>query len=165
MDERQHAYMCWVSRAGNEHCPKNCDCWCHEGVPVLQQAHPDPRRGLTGLEKSHLNEVMRLVRRAHEVMETGDMIHESFRAGVTATYERMLDAVMYGYPAAIFDGWNEETAHDNVQGDDADAARSGQRGGSEGGRGEFVRSLRDAGRRAGRRIMGGDAAREGRGRS
>lgn len=96
----------WMNPA-HMHTP---DCE-HQQAHKVRDVKPAPkvqnRRELNGLEKSCLNASMALLAQATELMEQGGM-HESFRIGAIASYEKMLDAVMYGYPAACFDGWENE---------------------------------------------------------
>ncbi len=66
-------------------------------------------REVTGLEKTAINNTIVEMRALLERMEERG-IHESMTRGFVHSYERILDAVMYGYSAAVIDGWNQPTA-------------------------------------------------------
>lgn len=63
------------------------------------------RDQVTGIEQTHTNNT---IVELHALMErmAARGIHPTMMTGIVSTYERILDAVMYGYPAAVFDGWD-----------------------------------------------------------
>lgn len=63
-------------------------------------------RHATGLERTYINNTISEMHALLERMQARG-IHESMTRGCVESYERILDAVMYGYPAAVIDGWNE----------------------------------------------------------
>lgn len=81
----------------------NANLWGDRGFAGVNN---DYRREATGLERTAINSTLAEMHALMERMEARG-IHESMMAGVVSSYEKMLDAVMYGYPAAVIDGWDE----------------------------------------------------------
>lgn len=76
---------------------------------IKEQAHrvvQDPRREVTAVEDHTLKTSIKILEGVIAYMEQGG-VHASMLEGTISTYEKMLDAMMYGYPAAVFDGWAE----------------------------------------------------------
>lgn len=85
----------------------------------------DLRREITGLERTAINGYSSMLQAVVKYVD-GTSIHPYFKQGLIQSYERVLDALMYGYPAAVFDGWPEvsvdtmHTDHDHTAADGAD---------------------------------------------
>lgn len=77
------------------------------GCAYYEPPTPNPTiREATGLERTAINSTLAEMHALMERMQARG-IHESMMEGLVSSYERILDAVMYGYPAAVIDGWDE----------------------------------------------------------
>lgn len=54
-------------------------------------------------EQAQVDKIVNALRAAHDACEGAKLIESD----VTAAYERVLDAVMYGHPEAVLEGWAE----------------------------------------------------------
>lgn len=71
-----------------------------------------PQRELSGIEQDRIERITQLLHTTSESLIAAG-VHADFRAGVVQSYEKVLDAVMYGYPAAILDGWHTKDTRED----------------------------------------------------